>query len=97
MTITKNLKNKCCRLSMLHKTVERGKTDAKCNILLKLSCYGCYQDKLYTRHALYIKRSITIGDITIGFGMYDAICGLEITMIKINFSFCSNDKDKSLF
>ena len=78
---------------MLHKIVEPGKTD----ILLKLSCYACYQDKLYTRHALDIKRSIIIGDITIGFGMAGAICGLEITMIKINFSFCSNDKDKRLF
>ena len=82
---------------MLHKIVEQGKTDAKCNILPKLSCYGCYQNTLYTRHALYINRSITIGDITIGFGMDGTICGLEITMIKINFSSCSNDKDKRLF
>ena len=82
---------------MLHKIVEEGKTDVKCNILLKLSCYACYQDKLYTRHALDIKRSITMCDKTIGFGMDGAICGLEITIIKINFSFCSNDRDKRLF
>ena len=44
-----------------------------------------------------MKRFITIGDVTIGFGMVGAICGLEITMIKINFSFCSNDNDKRLF
>ena len=82
---------------MLHKIVEQGKTDVKCNILLQLSCYACYQDKLYTRHALDKKIFITIGYITIGFGMVGAICGLENTMIKINFSFCSNDKDKRLF
>ena len=80
-----------------HKTVEQGKTDAKCNILLKYYSYACYPDTLYTIHALDIKIFITIGDITIEFGMVGAICGLEITMIKINFSFCSNDKDKHLF
>ena len=76
---------------------KKDKTDAKYNILLKLSCYECYQDSLYTRHAFDIKRSITIGDMYIRFDMVGAICGLEITLIKINFSFCSNDKDKRLF
>ena len=79
---------------MLQKIVEQGKIDTKCNVPQTLCCYACYQDNLYTRHAIGIKRSITIGDITIGFGMVGAICGLEITMIKINFIFCgSNDKD----
>ena len=70
---------------------------AKCNILLKLSCCVCNEDKFYARHALDIKRSITIGDITTEFCRVGAICGSEITMIKMNFSFCSNDKDKPLF
>ena len=82
---------------MLHKIVKKDKTDAKYNILLKLSCYECYQDSLYTRHALDIKRPITIGDTYIRFDMVGVICWLEITMIKINFSFCSNDNDKRLF
>ena len=29
---------------MFHKIVETGKTDDKCNNLLKYSCYACYQD-----------------------------------------------------
>ena len=67
---------------MLRKIVEPGETDDKCNILLKYFCYACNQDKLYARHALDIKRFITIEDITIGFGMVGAMCGSEITMIK---------------
>ena len=51
---------------MLRKIVEPDETDDKCNILLKCSCYACYQDKLYTIHDLDIKGFITIEDITIG-------------------------------
>ena len=58
---------------MLHKIVEQGKTDAKCNILLKQSCYACFHNKLYTRNPLDIKIFITISDITIGFGMVGAV------------------------
>ena len=54
---------------MLHKIVETGKTDDKCNNLLKYSCYACYQDffPCQTRHADYL------GIITIGKGMFDTI------------------------
>ena len=33
---------------------------------LKNLCYACYQDKVYTGHAIDIVGCITIGDITIG-------------------------------
>ena len=82
---------------MLHKIVEQGKTDAKCTTLLKLSCYVCYQDKLYTRHTLDIKRFIAIGYITIGFGMVGAICGLEITMIKLTSVFVQTTRINACF
>ena len=38
-------------------------------MLLKKICatHAYFQGKIYTRHALDIKRVITIGDITIGF------------------------------
>ena len=32
----------------------------------EILCYACYQDKVYTGHALDIEGFITIGDITIG-------------------------------
>ena len=53
--------------------------------------------KLVEQGKTNAKCYILLVDITIGFGMTGAICGLEITMIKIIFSFCSNDKDKRLF
>ena len=59
--------NRCCHVLLLNKTVQPGETDGKCYILQKYSCYVCYQDKVYTGHALDIKRFITIGDITNGY------------------------------
>ena len=45
---------------MLHKIVEIGETDDKCNNRLKYSCYACYQDYFFflrqTRHADYYNR-----------------------------------------
>ena len=70
---------------MLHKIVETCKTD-KCNILLKRSCYACYQDYFFllrqTRHADYNHRYLTIGT-----GMLGIIFGIESVMIKKNLSF----------
>ena len=45
-------------VSMLHKIVEPGKTDDKCNFLLKYSCYACHQDKLFSTHTLDKKDSL---------------------------------------
>ena len=52
--------------------------------------------QMYTKHDLDIKRFITIEDTTIGFDMMGAICGSEISLIKIT-SFYSKDKDRCLF
>ena len=71
---------------MLHKIVEIGKTDDKCNNLLKYYCYVCYQDyfSFFTKLDMLIT---TIGIITIGTGMLGTIFGIEIVMIKNNFTF----------
>ena len=67
MTNTEPLEqNLCCHVSLLHKIVLPDETDDKCYILLKYLCYTCYQDKVYTGHAIDIVGCITIGEITIG-------------------------------
>ena len=71
---------------MLHKIAETGKTDDKCNNLLKYSCYACYQD-YFSFFAKIDMLITTIGIITIGTGMLGTIFGIEIVMIKNNFSF----------
>ena len=71
---------------MLHKIVETGKTDDKCNKLLKSSCYACYQ-YYFSFFAKLDMLITTIGIITIGTGMSGTIFGIEIVMIKKNFSF----------
>ena len=68
---------------MLHKIVETGKTD-KCNNFLKYSCYACCQD--YFFFAKLDTLITTIGILTIGTGMLGTIFGIEIVMIKKNFS-----------
>ena len=72
---------------MLHKIVETGKTDDKCNNLLKYYCYGCYQDCLFSFFAKLDMLITTIGIITIGTGMLGTIFEIEIALIKKNFSF----------
>ena len=72
---------------MLHKIVETGKTDDKCNNLLQYSCYACYQI-YYFFFAKLNMLITTICIITIGTGMLGTIFGIEIVMIeKKNFSF----------
>ena len=70
---------------MLHKIVETGKADDKCNNLLKYSCHACYQDFIFFSKLDMLVT--TIGNITIGTGMLVTIFGIEIVMIKKNFSF----------
>ena len=72
---------------MLHIIVETGKTDDKCNNLLKYSCYACYQDYLFSFFAKLDMLITTIGIIAIGTGMLGTKFGIEIIMIKKNFSF----------
>ena len=72
---------------MLHKIVETGKTDDKCNNLLKYSCYACYQDYLFSSFAKLDILIASISIITIGKGMLGTILRIEIVMIKKNFSF----------
>ena len=72
---------------MLHKIVETGKTDDKCNNLLKHSCYACYQDYLLSFFAKLNMLITTIGIITIGTGMLGTIFEIGNVMIKKNFSF----------
>ena len=67
---------------MLHKILETGETDDKCNNLLKYSCYACYQDYFFLSSPI-----VTVGIITIGTGIRD-----RIVMIKKNFSFHSKDQ-----
>ena len=71
---------------MLHKIVETGKADDKCNNLLKYSCYACYQDYFFFLRLTNMLIT-TIGIITIRAGMLGTIFGIEIFMIKKNFSF----------
>ena len=75
---------------MLHKIVKTGKTDDKCNNLLKYSCNACYQDSSFSFFAKLDMLITTIGKIriiTIGTGMLGTIFEIEIVMIKKNFSF----------
>ena len=72
---------------MLHKIAETGKTDDKCNILLQYSCYACYQDYLFSSFAKLDMLITSISIITTGKGMLGTIFGIEIVMIKKNFSF----------
>ena len=63
---------------MLNKIVATGKTDHKCNTLLKISCYACYQDYCVFFFAKLNMLITTIGIITIGTGMLGTIFGIEI-------------------
>ena len=72
---------------MFHKIVETGKTDDKCNNLLKYSCYACYQDYLFSSFAKLDMLITSISIITIGTGMLGTIFGIEIVRIEKNFSF----------
>ena len=71
---------------MLHKIVDTGRTDDKCNNLLKYSWYACYQD-YFSFFANLDMLITTIGILTIGTGMLGTIFGIEIVMIKKNFIF----------
>ena len=72
---------------MLHKIVETGKTDDKCNNLLKYSCYACYQYYLFPLFAKLDMLITTIGIITIETGMLGTLFEIESVRIKKNFSF----------
>ena len=72
--------------------VETGKTDDKCNNLLKFSCYACYQDYLFSSFAKLTMPITSISFITIGAGMLVTIFGIEIVRIKMNFSFHRKDQ-----
>ena len=77
---------------MLHKILETGETDDKCNNLLKYSCYACYQDYFFS---LFIKLDMliaTMGIITKGAGLSNSNC-----YDKKNFSFHSKDQGKHLY
>ena len=72
---------------MLHKIVETGKPDERCNNLLKYSCYACYQDYLFSSFAKLDMLITSISIITIEAGMLGTIFEIEIVMIKKNFGF----------
>ena len=72
---------------MLHKIVETGKTDDKCNNLLKYSCCACYQDYLFSSFARLDMLITSISIITIGTDILGTKFGIEIVRIKKNFSF----------
>ena len=72
---------------MLHKIVETGKTDDKCNNLLKYSYNACYQNYSFSAFAKRDMLITSISIVTIGTGMLDTILGIEIVRIKKNFSF----------
>ena len=72
---------------MLHKIVETGKIEVKCNILLRYSCYACYQDYLFSSFAKLDMLITSIIIITKGTGILGTIFGIEIVRIKKNFSF----------
>ena len=76
---------------MLHKIVVTGKTDNKCNNLLKYSRDACYQKYFYYFFTKLDMLITTIGIITTGTGMLGTIFGIEFVMIKKNFSFHSKD------
>ena len=67
---------------MLHKIVETGKTDDKCNNLLKYSCYACYKYLFFSFFAKLDMLITTIGIITIQTGMLGTIFWIEIVMIS---------------
>ena len=81
---------------MLHKIVETGKVDDKCKNILKYSCYACYEDIFFflrqTRHADYYHRYYNHRT-----GMLGTIFGIEIVMIKKNFSFHGKDQGYHLY
>ena len=77
---------------MLYKIVETGKTDDKCNNLLKYSCYACYQDYFFFFFAKLDMLFTTIGIIIIGIGIWGTIFEIEIVMIKKKFSFHLKDQ-----
>ena len=72
---------------MLHKIVETGKPDERCNNRLKYSCYECYQDYLFSSFAKLDMLITSISIITIEAGMLGTIFEIEIVMIKKNFGF----------
>ena len=72
---------------MLHKIVETGKPDERCNNLLKYSCYACYQDYLFSSFAKLDMLITSISIITIEAGMLGTIFEIETVMIKKNFGF----------
>ena len=78
---TLNILNKYFLNKLLHKSVETGKTDDKCNNPLKYSSYACYQDYLFSFFAKLDMLITTIGIITIGTGMLGTRFGIEIVMI----------------
>ena len=67
---------------MLNKIVATGKTDHKCNSLLKISCYACYQDYCVFSFAKLNMLITTIGIKTIGTGMLGTIFGIEIVTVE---------------
>ena len=98
--------NKCC--PMLHKFVETGKTNDKCNNLLNHSCYACYQDYLFSFFVKLDMLITSISVITIGTDMLGTIFGMEFLGLKrtsvfivktrnntyINFSFLNVNHKK---
>ena len=60
---------------MLHKIVETGNRDDKCNNLLKYSCYACYQDYVFflcqTRHADYYHMYYNHRDRHVGYHIWN--------------------------
>ena len=80
---------------MLYKIVETGKTDDKCNNLLKYSCYACYQDYFFSFFAKLDMLFTTIGIITIGISIWGTIFEIEIIIIKKKFSFHLRTRDNT--
>ena len=93
---------------MLHKFVETGKTNDKCNNLLNHSCYACYQDYLFSFFVKLDMLITSISVITIGTDMLGTIFGIEFLGLKrtsvfivktrnntyINFSFLNVNHKK---
>ena len=79
---------------MLYTIIETGKTGDMCYNLLKYSCYACYQELFSFFTKLDMLTNI-IGIITIGTGMLGTIFGIEIVMIKKNFSFIERTRDNT--
>ena len=66
---------------MLHKIVETGKTDDKCNISLYILVMHVTKIYFFAKLDMLIT---TIGIITIGTGMLDTTFEIKIVMIKKN-------------